>query len=42
MAKPAGFRSHENNPEAQARMKPLMELFKPDFHRYEVIDIFES
>ena len=31
-----------NNPEARAPMKPLMELSKPDFHLYEVIDMFES
>jgi len=36
------FEAMRNNPEAQAHMKPLMELSKPDFHLYEVIDIFES
>ena len=36
------FEAMRNNPEAQAHMKPLMELSKPDFHLYEVIDMFES
>ena len=36
------FEAMRNNPEARAPMKPLMELSKPDFHLYEVIDIFES
>ena len=36
------FEAMRNNPEARAHMKPLMELSKPDFHLYEVIDMFES
>jgi hypothetical protein len=30
-----------NNPQAQAHMKPLMDISKPDFHLYEVSDTFE-
>ncbi len=29
------------NPEAQAHMKPIMEIAKADFHLYEVADTFE-
>jgi hypothetical protein len=36
------FEAMRDNPEAQAHMKPLMELSKPDFHLYEVVDTFES
>ena len=35
------FEAMRNNPEAQAHMKPLMEISKPDFHLYEVVDSFE-
>lgn len=35
------FEAMRNNPEAQVHMKPLMEISKPDFHLYEVIDTFE-
>ncbi len=36
------FEAMRNNPEAQAHMKPLMEISKPDFHLYEVTDTFEA
>jgi quinol monooxygenase YgiN len=38
---PEDFEAMRNNPEAQAHVKPLMEISKPDFHLYEVIDAFE-
>ncbi|MDQ3064036.1 MAG: antibiotic biosynthesis monooxygenase [Acidobacteriota bacterium] len=43
----AQWRSREDfevmvkNPEAQAHMKPIMEIAKADFHLYEVADTFE-
>ena len=36
------FETMRNNPAAQKHMKPLMEISKPDFHLYEVIDAFEG
>lgn len=36
------FEAMRNNPAAQKHMKPLMEISKPDFHLYEVIDAFEG
>jgi quinol monooxygenase YgiN len=35
------FEAMRKNPEAQAHMKPLMEMANPDFHLYEVIDTLE-
>jgi heme-degrading monooxygenase HmoA len=36
----ADFEQMRDNPEAQVHMKPLMEMAKPDFHLYEVVDTF--
>ena len=35
------FEAMVKNPEAQAHMKPIMEIAKADFHLYEVADTFE-
>jgi quinol monooxygenase YgiN len=35
------FEAMVKNPEAQAHMKPIMEIAKADFHLYEVVDSFE-
>ncbi len=35
------FEAMAKNPEAQAHMKPIMEIAKADFHLYEVADTFE-
>ena len=35
------FEAMTKNPEAQAHMKPIMEIAKADFHLYEVADTFE-
>ena len=35
------FEAMGKNPEAQAHMKPIMEIAKADFHLYEVADTFE-
>jgi len=35
------FEAMRNNPQAQAHIKPLMEISKPDFHLYDVVDTFE-
>ena len=34
------FEAMAKNPEAQAHMKPIMEIAKADFHLYEVADTF--
>jgi heme-degrading monooxygenase HmoA len=38
---PKDFEAMRNDPQAQAHMKPLMEISNPDFHLYEVSDTFE-
>ncbi len=35
------FKAMGKMPEAQAHMKPIMEIAKADFHLYEVADTFE-
>ena len=35
------FEAMVKNPEAQAHMKPIMEIAKADFHLYEVADSLE-
>ncbi len=35
------FEAMIKNPEAQAHMKPIMEIAQADFHLYEVVDSFE-
>jgi len=35
------FEAMSKSPEAQAHMKPVMEIAKADFHLYEVVDSFE-
>ncbi len=35
------FEAMRKNPEAQAHMKPIMEIAQADFHLYEVVDSFE-
>lgn len=35
------FEAMAKMPEAQAHMKPIMEIAKADFHLYEVVDTFE-
>ncbi len=35
------FEAMRKNPEAQAHMKPIMEIAQVDFHLYEVVDSYE-
>ncbi len=35
------FEAMRKNPEAQAHMKPILEIAQADFHLYEVVDSFE-